>query len=98
VSGEGRQREVTHSRPGRRPPWAAIALVASLIAVLLAFPLAARVREPGPDSRPLGYTLLASLFIADLVIAVRQPSLWVRALALFAAAACVLAAGHAILQ
>jgi len=65
--------------------------------VPLLLPLAARVRDPGPDSRPLGYTLLGCLLAGDVILGVWSTRVWVKALAFLAAAVCAFAIWQAVL-
>jgi hypothetical protein len=65
--------------------------------VLLLFPLAARMRDPGPDSRPLGYALLGCLLAADMALGIWSTRAWARALAFLAAAVCAFAIWQAVL-
>ena len=85
--------------PGRRRSrWGAVVAAGSALATLLLFPLASRVREPGPDSRPLAYALLACLLTANVIVGVRSTVAWARAVALAAGAVCALAIWQAALS
>lgn len=81
----------------RKSAWGVIVALGSIMMVLLLFPLATRVRDPGADWRPLGYALLGCLLAADVVLGVWSTRVWVKALAFLAAAACAFAIWQAVL-
>lgn len=92
MSGEPRQ-----PRPGGRVArardsgWGAVIALGCVIVAACVWPMAASVREPGPDSRLAGYAFLGSLLVEALVVGLWATRVWVRVLGLLAAGLCAFA-------